>query len=180
MGYKRLFIFVEGEDDRKFFDKIILPKIQRKYNFVRTIRYATLKKEKIVNFLKSIKSMDAEYIFVADINSSPCVTDKKRTIENKFKNIDEQRIIVVIMEIESWYLAGLDDETSRKLGIHPYNATDNITKEQFNRLIPKRYGSRIDFMSEILKNFSIETAKQKNRSFKYFIEKYNCVFENDM
>jgi ribosomal protein L17 len=32
--------------------------------------------------------------------------------------------------------------------------------------------NRKDLMSEILKNFSIKTAKQKNKSFKYFVEKY--------
>jgi len=39
-------------------------------------------------------------------------------------------------------------------------------------LIPKKFTSRIDFMSEILKKFSIEIAKQKNNSFQYFVEKY--------
>jgi len=180
MGYKGLYIFVEGEDDRRFFEKIIAPKLQKKYNFVETIRYATLKKEKIVNFLKSIKVMGAEYIFVADINDSPCVTAKKENIRSELTNIDEERIIVVIKEIESWYLAGLDNIASRKLGIRTCNVTDDITKELFNSLIPKRYDSRIYFMLEILKNFSIEIAKQKNKSFRYFIEKYNCkIFGND-
>ncbi|MDI6767583.1 MAG: hypothetical protein QME52_12240, partial [Bacteroidota bacterium] len=60
-----------------------------------------------------------------------------------------------------------------------FKDTDDTTKEQFNRLIPEKYDSRIDFMSEILNNFSFKTAKRKNRSFKYFIEKYNCeVSEN--
>jgi len=174
MGYKRLFIWVEGEDDRRFFEKIMVPKLQRKYNFVKTRRYAALKKEKIDNFLKSIKAMGADYIYVTDINNSPCVTAKKREIQNKLKNIEGERIMVVIKEIESWYLAGLDNIASRKLGIRTYNVTDDITKEQFNSLIPKRYDSRIDFMLEILKIFSIEIAKQKNRSFRYCIEKYNC------
>lgn len=38
----------------------------------------------------------------------------------------------------------------------------------------KRFGSKIDFVLEILKHFSIEIANQKNRSFRYFLEKYNC------
>ena len=180
MGYKRLFIWVEGNDDKRFFDKIIAPKLQKKYNFVKTILYATLKKERIDSYIKSIKAMGAEYIFLTDINSSSCVTAKKQKIQNKLKNIDEEKIIVVIKEIESWYLSGLDDKASRKLGIRTYNVTDSITKEQFNSLIPKKFDSRIDFMLEILKNFSIKIAKRKNRSFRYFIEKYNCeIFGND-
>lgn len=64
MCYRRLFIWVEGEDDARFFEKIMEPKLQKKYDVVETIRYASLKKEKIDNFLKSIKAMGAEYIFV--------------------------------------------------------------------------------------------------------------------
>lgn len=173
MGYKRLFIWVEGEDDQRFFEQIIAPKLLRKYDSVEIRRHATLKEEKLDNFLKSIKAMGAEYIYVVDINNSPCVTAKKEEIRKKLKNIDEEKIIVVIKEIESWYLAGLDNKEVKNFGIRRtfYN-TDNVTKEKFNSLIPPRFSSRIDFMLEILKKFSIETAKQKNESFKYFIEKY--------
>ncbi len=175
MGYRRLFIWVEGEDDARFFKKIMEPKLQKKYNFVETRRYAALKKEKIDNFLKSIKAMGGEYMFVIDINKSPCVIAKKEETQNKYKNIDGDKIIVVIKEIESWYLGGLGDAESRKFGIPTYSISDNITKEQFDDVMPKMFDSRIDFMLEILKIFSIEKAKQKNRSFKYCYEKYNCV-----
>ena len=173
MGYRKLFIWVEGEDDERFFEKILQPKLQKKYNFVETRRYVTLKKEKIDNFLKSIKAMGADYIYVTDINNSPCVTAKKQEAKNKLRNIDEDRIIVVIKEIESWYLAGLGNTESKKFKIRTFSVTDTITKEQFNMLIPKKFDSRIDFMLEILKIFSIKIAKQKNRSFRYCIEKYN-------
>ncbi len=174
MGYRRLFIWVEGKDDERFFKKIMEPKLQKKYDFVETRCYAAMKKEKIDKFLKSIKAMGADYIYVTDINNSPCVTAKKQKTKNKLRNIDEDKIIVVIKEIESWYLAGLSDIESEKFKISIYSTTDTITKEQFNSLIPKKFDSRIDFMLEILEFFSIEIAKQKNRSFRYCIEKYNC------
>ena len=179
MSYKRLFVWVEGDDDARFFEKIIEPKLRKKYNFVETRRYAVLKKEKMDNFLKSIKAMNADYIYVTDINDSPCVTTKKQEVQNKLRNIDEERIIVVIKEIESWYLAVLGDAEAEKFKIRTFSETDTITKEQFNGLIPKTFDSRIDFLLEILKIFSIEIAKQKNRSFRYCIEKYNYeVSEN--
>ena len=174
MGYRRLFIWVEGADDERFFEKIIVPKLCKKYDFILTRPYATLKKEKRDNFLKSIKAMGADYIYVIDINNSPCVTTKKQEIQNKLRNIDEERIIVVIKEIESWYLAGLGNTEAEKFKIRTFSETDTITKEQFNGLIPRIFDSRIDFLLEILKIFSIEIAKQKNRSFRYCIEKYNC------
>jgi hypothetical protein len=123
--------------------------------------------------------MGADYIYVTDIDNSPCVTAKKQEIQNNLGNIDNDKIIVVIKEIESWYLAGLSDTKCRKFQMQTFSVTDDITKEQFNSVIPQTFDSRIDFMLEILKIFSIEIAKQKNKSFRYFIEKYNCeVSEN--
>ncbi len=171
-GYKRLFIWVEGEEDKRFFEKIIEPKLKKKYNLIETIRYSMLRKEKIDNFLKSIQAMDAEYIFVIDINNSPCITLKKQEAQNKYRNIDTDRIIVVIKESESWYLAGLDKKSSRKFGISDYIVTDNIIKEKFNSLYSKKFNSRIDFILEILKIFSVDIAKKKNKSFRYCIDKF--------
>lgn len=174
MQYKKLYIFLEGDDDERFFQKIVKPKFEEKYDLVIPRKYAQVKNEKVGSFLKSIKAMSADYICVTDINQSPCVTGKKQWLQDKFKNIDKDKIIVVIKEIESWYLAGLDTTGSKNLGFSPLDTTDDITKERFNEAIPKKFDSRIDFMVEILKCFSPETAKQKNKSFKYFLEKYDC------
>ena len=133
-----------------------------------------MKKEKVNNFLKSIKVMNADYIFAGDINANPCATAKKQELKHTYKEIDEDRIIVVKKMIEGWYLAGLNKKNSKKLGVPYFNDTNDITKEQFDKMIPKNFDSRIDFMTEILKCFSIDVAKQKNESFKYFIEKYGC------
>lgn len=174
MGYKRLFIWVEGGDDIRFFNRIIKPVLEKKYNLVEVRSYAALKREKVGNFLKSIKAMNAGYIYVTDINDAPCVTAKKQEIQDKLKNIDEDSIAVVIKEVESWYLAGLGDVGFKNLRIRTLDITDNISKEQFNSMIPKTFHSRIDFMLEILKYFSIQLAKRKNKSFRYFIKKHNC------
>ena len=170
---KLLFIFVEGEDDKRFFNEILSPKFRKKYDNIMIIRYSEIEKEKVDNFIKSIKAMGADYIYLTDINNSPCITAKKEETHSKYKNIDNDKMIVVIKEIESWYLAGLDNKVCRQLKINNFADTDNVTKEKFNALIPKKFTSRIDFMSEILKYFSIEIAKQKNNSFQYFVEKYD-------
>jgi hypothetical protein len=175
MNCKRLFIFVEGNDDERFFDRIVKPKFEKKYNEVRLWKYAQVKNTKIDNFLKSIKAMGAEYIFVTDNNKAPCVTFRKQEIQEKFCKkigIDKNKIIVVIKEIESWYLAGLDSKQCKRLKISYLKNTKDVTKENFNDLIPQKF-SKIDFMLEVLKLFSIEEAKQKNISFRYFFEKYN-------
>ncbi|PNR93615.1 MULTISPECIES: hypothetical protein [unclassified Petrotoga] len=65
MDYKMLFILVEGDDDKRFFEKIITPLFEGKYDQVKVWKYAQQKKEKVSKFLKSIKGMNADYIFVA-------------------------------------------------------------------------------------------------------------------
>jgi len=173
MNYKRLFLLVEGNDDERFFERVIKPRLEEKHDRVVLWKYAQVKNTKIDNFLKSIKAMGGGYIYIGDINRAPCVSGKKQEIQNKFKNIKIDRIIVVIKEIESWYLAGLDDTRSKELKIRIFNTTDDVTKEQFNDL-SNRVDSKIDFMLEILKRFSIETAREKNKSFRYFLEKHAC------
>jgi len=178
--YRRLYIFVEGDDDELFFEKIVAPKLKNKYDRVDITRYSREKHENIKNHIKSIKENGWDYIFISDINDSPCITHKKEKIKKTIKNIDEEKIVVVIKEIESWYLAGLGENEAKELDIPiaKISTTNNLTKEDFNRLIPNRYKkSVIDFRKEILKRFSIEKAKERNKSFKYFIEKF--VKENE-
>ena len=176
MGYKILYIFVEGNDDEKLFQKILLSKLRKKNDDVKIIQYAQKPKKfkYIGKFVKSIQSMGADYIYVTDIGNSQCVTAKKQEVQNNLRNIECDKIIVVIKEIESWYLAGLSDTECRSFQMRTFSVTDDITKEQFDTLRSNKFDSRIDFMSEILKKFSIKIAKQKNKSIRYYIEKYNC------
>lgn len=172
MSYSEIYFFVEGPDDEKFIRAVVKPAIDKRHCcfLYKKSRKST---KKIKEFLRSIQSMVfANYLFIEDINRSPCVTAKKQALRNRYEpRLDENRIIVVVKEIESWYLAGLDNNDCERLGIRIFPKTDNITKEQFNELIPGTFRSRIDFMAEVLKRFSLETAKQKNKSFDYFMSR---------
>jgi hypothetical protein len=174
--YRRLYILVEGNDDERFIERIIKPGLGKRYHSVQLYRYAEQTPQKIDNFIKSIVAMKAHYMILTDIDHSPCVTHRKKLLKTKkIKNrlVGDDRIIVVIKEIESWYLAGLDQAALKKLGIsYRDKGTNTLTKEQFDRLISAKYISRIDFMQEILENFRMETAKQNNKSFSYFISKF--------
>ncbi len=174
MPYRGLFILIEGDDDERFFETLIKSKYGHNYNFVRLWKYSQIKQEKIINFIRSIKAMKADYIFVSDINLTRCVTEKKEKIRQKYGElIDSDKIAIVIKEIEGWYLGGLSDAGCKKFSIQKYKSTDNITKEQFNiNFDSSKFDLRVDFMIEILKSFSFVTAKKKNKSFKYFSDKY--------
>ncbi len=174
MEYLILYVFVEGEDDERFFNKIIKPRLLNmgNYDYVKVMTYANEEPEWLFDFINSIKKMNANYIYTRDFNKAPCITYGKQSIQKKLTNVDKNKIIVVVKEIESWYLAGLSDKYSKKLKISLFRNTNDITKEEFNNLIPKKFERR-DFMVETLKFFNIEIAMRKNGSFKYFIDKYN-------
>ena len=172
MNYRLLVVFIEGGDEERLFNRTLKCRFEESYDYVQPWKYREKKKERVKCYLDNIKKMGADYVYLADINDTPCVSKRKQVIQRKLDNVDKDRIIVVKREIEGWYLAGLDAEHSKKLRIPPCTATDSITKEQFDALVPRKFDSRIDFMQEILNHFCVETAKQNNKSFKYFLEKH--------
>jgi len=166
MTYKQLFIFVEGYDDVIFFEEINKLKFEQEYNQVEIIPYAKKTDVYIKNLIKNYnKANNINYIFTFDEDAI-----------NKVKkyNVDENRKTIVIKEIESWYLAGLTYEKLQSENInHKEINTDNLTKEDFDKLIPEKYRNRTDFMLEILNHFDIPTAKDNNKSFCDFADKYD-------
>lgn len=178
-SFKQVYIWVEGSDDERFFKQIILPLLNQKYDDVQIVPYSKTDPIKKRGFLNSIIQMKADYIFTVDLDYCECITQRKGKIISKLEILNPENIIVVIREIESWYLAGLPKQASTELNIKIQGIDfDKLTKEEFNRLIPKRFqSSRIDFMQEILNYFNIEEAKKNNTSFKYFCDKY-LKFDN--
>jgi hypothetical protein len=168
-----IFILIEGADDEIFFSRIIKPCLEQQYNYVGLWQYACEPYHRVTSFLKNIQAMRFNHLCIADLNNAPCTTFRKSTIGRKFPGLDLNHLVIVTKEIESWYLAGLDAKTCKKLRISVPQSTDSIDKEQFERLIPKRFHSRIDFLLEITKYFSINTAKQKSTSFLYFVTKHS-------
>jgi hypothetical protein len=166
-------MLVEGRDDREFFNVVIQPMLRERYDHVQIWEYAGATIERRISYLRSIEAMNADYLFVTDINTSPCITERKGYLVDSHKNlIDPGRTIIVRREIESWYMAGVDDQACREFGIASLPQTDHMTKEQFKSLMPKRFNdSLVDFMTEILREFRVELARGKNRSFCYLMDK---------
>ncbi len=174
MRRRLLFFFVEGNDDERFVESVLLPHLYRHYKSIQIYQYARKKQKDVNALLRSLSNLNADFVWITDINGSPCVTQRKDKTISKYAGLVNapERVAVVIKEIESWYLAGLDDEVSERMGLVPFRTTDDLTKEEFDRLIPQKFDSRIDFMVELLKKFESETAVQKNRSFEYFVGKF--------
>ena len=171
-----LYIFVEGDRDEDFFERIVKPRLVDRYNKIIIIKYAQKRIEYINSYIRSILSMNANYIFIADIDNSPCKTAKKEELKKRFPNLEKDKIIIVVKEIESWYLAGLDEKACKKLGIRCFDNTDSITKEDFKHIYSNSIHSKrpeIDFYLNIIKNYNINIAKRKNRTFGHFCSKFS-------
>jgi hypothetical protein len=172
MQPRSLYIWVEGLDDARLFDVVFKPIFQEQYHHVEVRSYAQLRKTDVNKFLKATPYIPADYIFLGDKDSAPCVTSRKQSLLKEYPALNPDNIIVVTREIEGWYLAGIHDEDCRAIGMKPAKNTDGLQKQQFNQLMPARFDSRIVWMREILETFSIESAKTKNLSFRYFANKY--------
>jgi hypothetical protein len=172
--FNELYFLIEGNRDERFFQRIVEPILKDRYDYIGYYQYAQRPKRKIRQFIRSIVSKHADFFCMTDINTSPCVTAKKQHIkEHKFGTVDDFRILVVKKEIESWYLAGLDEECCRRLRLPIHYETENISKEQFEELLSgSKLGCTINCIIEILKNYNISTAISKNRSFEYCHRKY--------
>lgn len=186
MSDRWLYVFLEGDDDEDFFNYILKPKMTDKYIHIATIQYSQgikdnklgLKKN-LQNYIKSIQSMDfADLILFRDFDNHKCITEVKDSIKNLIDplSIDEKVIMIVVIEIESWYAAGINDTAMRKLGIRNKTiikklcSNEKLTKEQFNTLIPKKI-VRKNFMTNLLNNYDLDLARRRNESLDYFIKK---------
>ena len=173
MPYRQLYVWVEGGDDELFFNRVVRPLLASRYNVIEVVPYAQRPPTWRGSYIGNIRSTrDASYIYVTDLNAAPCVTAKKAAIRGGMRQVEDDRVMVVVPEIEGWYLAGLDSEHSARLGINEPDATDQITKERFEQLQPSRFESKLDFMLELLDGFSVAAARAQNQSFDYFCRKF--------
>lgn len=172
-SYRRLTLFVEGKDDIDFAEQILLPLAEHRYDYVDIYEYAQKTRSNTREFITTIVRADYwDYLFMADFDQGPCVTRRKDQLVSRYGNLEPDRILIVRREIESWYLAGLDRDSCAELGIPFLGDTDDVTKEQFDGMIPNSFDARTDFMVEILNRFSTETARGRNGSFDYAMGKH--------
>lgn len=179
MDFKILFIFVEGVDDKRFIESVIVPFIQEKgkYSLIKPIEYAVKSSQELRKFIQTISHQtNQNYILLCDMDSNG---NKNATIKNRVEKIiekygqvlDKNKIVVVKEEIESWYYAGITNAKLEELGLPILPNTETLTKEEFERMKPKMFITDNDFMVEILKEYVLELGQEKNASLNYFIGK---------
>lgn len=174
MAYKRLFVFVEGDDDERFLDRVGGPFWKRTYDYPKIVKFSQMKKQKIEGFLQSVEAMGADYLWIEDLDRHPCASSAKESLLRRRPFLDPARVQIVKAEIESWYCAGIpeNDPDYGALRIATCAETAEVTKEAFNNAIGQTGTYRIPVLLALLERFDVETAARRNGSFRYFLAKF--------
>lgn len=172
MAYRSLFLFLEGDDDERFFRAVLFPLFRKRYEVVQAVQVSQMTKKKVSDWLRSVEGMRADYLFVRDLDRHPCATAAKEALRDAHPRLDPARIQVVKVEIESWYCAGIGSGRLAELNVATCADTEEITKERLNALLPGGRELRIPAMAEILETYDLERAAQRNGSLRYFLRKH--------
>ncbi len=196
MSYVRFLTFVEGYTDELLLKHVLghilssLPECNGIHYDFKFIWYASRKPNYTNRYIRSFTSMldqmpPTDYLFISDINSFPCITAKKQALQNRFPALREDKIIVAIKEIESWYMAGIPSNFAEKWGIKPHilSSTDDINKEEFLEIMRsaddfKKIKSHVEIYQAIIEVFDIGIALSRNESFRYFYNKVLVLIKN--
>lgn len=181
--FKLFYIFVEGNDDKRFFDNLIVPKIYERYKCkckVFVIPYQQRKNTDIKNnIVRYAKSNNMNYVFLADLDSQNYLSFKEKIkhCQDIYPELDYEKIFIVVEEIESWYLSGIDNAKEIFSEFEIPGNTDDISKENFEEMIrkSKKFNSKLEFMEQICKDFDFDKAVERNTSLKYFLKELKLI-----
>jgi len=179
MECDRLFVLVEGVDDKLFFERVVEPRISHRVSEVDYMRYSQKSPDhvenKIDNKVKSFQEMpvDVDYIFLADREEScRSIDEKLDDLDKKYENLDRDKISIAVIDIESWYFGGLNERACENFNIPYFESTDSKGKRDFMQDIDSDLytSSNIvrSFLKRIITNFSFNECKGSNKSFARF------------
>jgi hypothetical protein len=169
MVLKKALFLVEGDDDKKFFERIISPQIKKYYQDVLIRKHIGWTINERTTMISDFQKKSADIFVISDFDKSSCITNKIDKVRTDYNIPVEVKIFIVKKEIESWYLAGINDFLLNKHSIQEFNDTENLSKKFLNTL-SKRNGSLLEFKLKILNNYSLKTGISKNSSLKYCSE----------
>jgi hypothetical protein len=168
-----LYVLCEGDDDERFFDRVVQPRLSYSDREVKYFQYAECPHEDVRNLLHSILDMradgiDADYLFLRDYDRAPCKAFRFDEIDRAYDElVARDRTFLVVQMIESWYVAGLANQHALPMLDDAPSQTDDLLKRDVETMRAED-ADRVDVLQEILKHFDIERARYKNDSFEYF------------
>lgn len=169
MAAQSLIVFVEGPHDELFFRRILQPELSRVYRSVTVIPHSAEKDAFVDGICSVCKTNGERYALVVDRDSAeyPCRTECKSRWTRRYPQVDDAQVHIVEEEIEGWYLAGAASATLRTHGILQTIDTSTLTKEDFERLVPKEF-TPLQFKAELLGGYSLPHARARNASLDRF------------
>lgn len=175
MPFPSLYLLVEGPDDQRFFQSEIIDRtIKQLYRTVHVITWTNEPRDDLVNLVSGIIRNEGHYIFLLDKDSAfVCLEAVRQYALQRCPNINSSRILIVIREIESWYLAGIDSSLATRFDLSIPADTSDLAKSRLEQVARTlKFASPADFMVEILKTFSITNARGRNASFDRLLNRY--------
>src|SRR5664280_1730503 len=109
----RLYIFVEGDDDKRLFDQVMKRKLELEFRPVHIIKYAEMANRKVNEFLAAAYESQSRVIFAADIDKSTNPAGCRSRCCSSYSQLHGGDVVCIVREIEGWYLAGLDEKLLR-------------------------------------------------------------------
>lgn len=171
----RMFVYVEGNYDKMFVKNILSDYLQtNKSILLYPIPYAQKPRNEINKDIKNKSKHNYLFLSDLDIDKFDCITSRKEKRINTYDGLESSKIIIVKAEIESWYLAGVDNTLPQFKNFDIPDNTESVTKEEFD-LMMEEYDKE-DILMEISKSYDFNLAKKRNSSFNYFINKISEYF----
>ena len=181
-----LHLFVEGKHDMVFYKAFLDKRLREIFGFkeINYYPYAeekTKEREKLIRIIS--QNPKSNYLICSDLDkefNEDLRKEKIKYVSNMF-HLDEEtlehKIFAVVIEIESWYLAGFTQEFYEKLKIGQfyYKNTEQASKSTFKDIAKTLRIDEVQLRDKLSityrYNFSIEEAKERNKSFRKFFEK---------
>jgi hypothetical protein len=82
-----LAVWVEGDRDRRFFEAVIKPQLELAYTQVLVKEYRQRKTVDVNRLLRAMAHGGFGHLFIADIDSAPCVTIRKAKVRERYPEI---------------------------------------------------------------------------------------------
>lgn len=167
-----LVMLVEGADDRRFVEQIVFPRL---HSWSQRIvkEYAQLSRPELEAIIRVYNISGWNYFILGDKDASPCISQRKSSLSERFGGVPQDKIIVVERTIEAWYLAGLSPDNHLRIEVP--RDIDSCNKQKFEQVaqpIRKKSGDTIlQIKNRLLEEYDWQLALNRSRSLRYFATK---------
>ena len=157
-------ILIEGEDDKRFAQRILSLIDCRWYRF---FSYSMRKDEDVRSFVKSLHKMGSPYVFLSDSDGRPY--DEVVSEVMRRYGVYQEEIFVAEPEIEAWIVAGLSEKYVRRF-------KDNfITKELFYERLCGKKRKDVSCLMEFIDKWSLQLATERCPEIKRLLQRLKDV-----